>query len=184
MIYQVRRGALTRASTWRLEDGVLIEEGARSGRYALSSLKRARLAQGADRLAPGARILMLSFGRRRVFIGSSSYAGLTHRIDQTETFAPFVRAVLAQAATAAPKARYALSGDLRLGVYGGVLAILGAGLVLTLAATLAAGQVRLGVDLAARMSFALILMLTPLPWLDRLGRRTFDPRAVPDELLS
>jgi len=184
VIYQVRRGALTRASTWRLEDGVLIEDGARSGRYPLAGLKRARLAQGADRLAPGERILMLSFGRRRIVIGSSSYAGLTHRVDQTETFAPFVRAVLSQAAEAAPKARYTLAGDLRLGIYGGVLAILGAGLVLTLAATLAAGEVPLGVNLAARMSFVLILMLTPLPWLDRLGRKSFDPRAIPDEVLS
>jgi len=180
VIYEVRRGALTRPTTWRLEDDALVEDGLRARRYGLTDLKLARLTTGAGRFADGEQVLALTFGRRRIAIGSMSYAGLGRRNDQTGAFTPFIRALLASAAVQAPGARFRTAGNVRLGVYGGVLAILGAGLVLVLFATLAAGQYRLGADLGARLSFALIVLLTPLPWIRSIGGKAFDPLRMDD----
>jgi hypothetical protein len=47
--------------------------------------------------------------------------------------------------------------------------------------SLTAGMVAVGVDMAARMSFVLILMFAALPWLNRGA--TFDPHDPPTDLL-
>jgi hypothetical protein len=179
VIYEVRRGPLSKPTTFRLEEGVLEEDGPRKAHFVLKDLKRAQLIDGADRMAPGEQILALWFGRRRVAISSHSYARFGLRTDQSETFTPFVQAVLAQAAVAAPNAAFLLSDRPAAGIYGGVLAILAGGVILVLVATLVSGQPALGADLSSRLVFGLLLMLCPLPWLSGWRRRTFDPKAPP-----
>ena len=179
MIYEVRRGALGKPTIFRLEDGVLSEDGPRKAHFTLKDLRRAQLVNGADRMAPGEQILVLGFRRRRVAISSHSYARFGLRVDQSDTFTPFAQAVLAQAAQAAPKAAFMLSDRPAAGIYGGVLAILAGGVILVLVATVASGQPALGADLSSRLVFGLLLLLCPLPWLSAWRRRSFDPKAPP-----
>lgn len=179
MIYEIRRGALGKSTIFRLEDGVLIEDGPRRTQFALKDLKRAQLTTGADRFAPGEQILILWFRRRRLAISSHGYARFGLRADQSVAFTPFAQALLAEAAEAAPKAAFVLSDRPAAGIYGGVLAILAGGVILVLVATIASGQPALGADLASRLIFVFLLLLCPLPWLSTWRRRTFDPKAPP-----
>lgn len=172
MNYEVRRAPMAPVIRWRLEDGVLIEEARREKRHDLSRLTRVRIGPGAQ--PRGEKVLALNFGRKTVAVTSHSWSGRGWT-DQSEIFEPFVRAVLAEAGRQAPDAKYLRIAGRLDGVYGGVLAILAVGVILAFAATFLTGHVGLGVDMTARMAFALILALIPLPWLNGLGRQTFDP---------
>jgi hypothetical protein len=179
LIYQARRGPLGKPTTWRLENGALVIEGPRAARFELSKLRRVALTDGKSRLAPGERVLSLGFQRRRLVISSHGYGRLGMREDNSAAFIPFARAVIEGAAAAAPGAKFQTSETAALGVYGAVLALTAAGLALTLLATFAVGQYALGLDLGARLAFALILLAAPLPWLKGWRGVAFDPAAPP-----
>jgi hypothetical protein len=175
LIYETRRAPIGKPTVWRLEDGVLTEEGPRAGRYVLADLKSVRLSQ-----APGGeRRLLLSLGRRKVLVSSHGYRGLGLRADEGAAFDLFARALLANASAAAPTARFRQAGRAGLGLYGGIFLILLAGFILVVAATVMAGQIALGLDIAARIAFVLILMTVPLPWLRGWREQAFDPLAPP-----
>lgn len=62
------------------------------------------------------------------------------------------------------------------------MGLLGIGAAVLLVASISAGAASLGIALAARLVFLLILMLAALPWL-RGKTATLDPRAIPRSLL-
>jgi hypothetical protein len=179
LIYEVRRGPIGKATIFRLEDGALTEEGPRSGRYVLASLKAARLARLSGRFTDNERRLTLTFGRRLVAISSHGYRGFGLRADQGAAFDDFARGLLAAGQAAAPGARFRLAGQSGLGLYGGIVALLAVSFLLVLGATLLTGQFALGLDLSVRISFVLILLLTPLPWLRGWREQAFDPLSPP-----
>ena len=157
---------------------MLVERrGTKETRRPLSALRSLRLSARPRRNA------LLVFPRAAVLIPSQSWRGPGGFDDQAAGFAAFVRAVAAAAAEAAPAARF-LSGapQVRSGLVS-LMLLLGAGAAMLLAFALMADFADFGVALAARLVFVLFLAWAALPWVDRRAG-TFDPRAVPPELLG
>jgi len=167
-------------TVWTLKDGTLVEtRGVRVRGFPLSALTRFRLAaapSGGHR-----RVLQLSFGRARVVIIAQSYAGPGRVEDRLTGFSAFVRTLAHQAADAAPAARFDLARIEARPALTWVAGLLAIGVAALLLSSLGAGMAGVGVDMAARMSFVLILLLAALPWLSRGDG--FDPRDPPRDLL-
>jgi hypothetical protein len=99
------------------------------------------------------------------------------------TYAPFIRALAASLADMRPPARFTVPALATQGTVIGVAVLLGAGALMLALFALAAGQLDIGLALAARLGFVAILALAVLPWLDR-ETGVFDPRNVPAGLLG
>ncbi|MBU4436128.1 MAG: hypothetical protein KKC14_17150 [Alphaproteobacteria bacterium] len=167
-------------TVWTLRDGTLVEtRGLKVRGFPLSALTRFRLAaapKGGRR-----RVLQLSFGRETMVIIAQSYVGPGRAEDRLDGFSAFVRALARQAADAAPRAQFALARIEARPALTWVAGFLGVGVVALLASSVSAGMAGVGVDMAARMGFVLILLLAALPWLSRGD--AFDPRDPPRDLL-
>ena len=167
-------------TSWRLEDGVLIEQrGKRERRVALSTVRRLHLTPARGRLAAGA-ILGLPRGQLAVYSGQ---ALSLKPAPAPETFAPFVAALARAVAQASPTARFTVPAMATMGTVIGAAAMLGAGALAVGGFAAIAGQLDIGLALAARMGFVAILALALVPWLDRQAGR-FDPLAIPTGLLG
>ncbi len=167
-------------TTWRLEDGVLIEQrGKAERRVALNTVRRLHLTPARGRLAAGA-ILGLPRGQLGVYSGQA----LSLRpAPAPESYAPFVAALARAVAQASPTARFTIPAMATMGTVIGAALLLGGGaLAIALFATLA-GQLDIGLTLGSHMAFVAILTLALVPWLDRQAGR-FDPMAIPAGLLG
>jgi hypothetical protein len=167
-------------TVWTLSDDSLIETGGkRERRLLLKDLRTVRFAG-----LPGSprRAVVLQFARGRCVIASHSWRGPGRFDDRTDTYSPFVRTLVAQAADHAPRARFATAG-LEIGeAFLWTIGLLGIGAVVLLVTSISAGAASLGIALAARLVFVLILMLAAQPWLaGRTG--ALDPAALPGDLL-
>jgi len=128
------------------------------------------------------RAVVLQFARGRCVISSHSWRGPGRFDDRTDTYSPFVRALVAQAAESSPRARFATAG-LEVGeAFLWTIGLLGIGAVVLLVTSISAGAATLGIALAARLVFVLILMLAALPWF-RGRSGALDPAALPEDLL-
>lgn len=167
-------------TVWTLTDGTLVEtRGQRVRGFPLAALTRFRLAappKGGRR-----RVLQLSFGRARMVIIAQSYAGPGRVEDRLDSFSAFARQVARQAADAAPRARFTLARIEARPALTSVIGLLALGTAAVLASSLGAGMAAVGVDMAARMAFVLILLLAVMPWLSQGD--AFDPRDPPRDLL-
>ncbi len=167
-------------TVWAVKDGTLVEtRGLRVRGFALDALTQYRLAaapRGGRR-----RVLQLRFGHATVIITSQSYVAPGRTQDRLDSFSAFARLVSRQAAEAAPAARFTLARIEARPAVTWVAGFLGLGVVAILASSLSAGMAAVGIDMAARMAFALILLLAVLPWLSRGD--AFDPRDPPRDLL-
>lgn len=184
MIYSQRRTPFEAPVEWRLDGDALIRRGKATRSFPLQTLRSARLIASRRRQGPRTLTLRLGFRTGTAVIGSHGFGAGFAYADQTAAFAPFVRALLARAGAEAPDARYEIGSDRAGGVFVGAGAVLGAGLALVLLAAITAGQFTLGLEMAARLAFVLILMVAVWPWLAGLSVRRFDPAAPPLELLS
>jgi hypothetical protein len=159
LTYSARLSPWQAETVWSLEDGEVVERrGARERRLALTDLVSLR--------ATATGIVLRFRRRRQVQAPSMSYGGL-RPVDQAASFAPFLAGVLEAAQTAAPRARV-LASLAPLGepvIW--TMALMGAGAAALLLFAATAGEWALGVTLAARMIFVLILAGAILPWLDR-----------------
>jgi hypothetical protein len=177
--YSARTAPFQPETVWALEDGALVEtRGTRVRRLPLAGLTRFRLAapeKGARR-----RLLALKFGRERVYIGSQSYKAPGVFEDRLADFSPFARELAAVAAEASG-ARFTLARIEARPALTGVIGLLSVGALVVLIASLSAGMAAVGVDMAARMAFVLILLLAVLPWLSKGD--AFDPFDPPRDLL-
>ena len=155
------------------------QAGPRERRWNLADLRLFRLAG-----LPGGprRAVVLQFAKGRCVIASHSWIGPGRFDDRMETFSPLVKGIAATAADLTPRAHFTTAG-LELGeAFVWTMGLLGAGTVVLLISSISAGAASLGIALAARLLFVLILMLATLPWLK--GRTaTLDPRAIPRALL-
>lgn len=167
-------------TVWALKDGTLLEtRGVQVRGFPLSALTQYRLAaapHGGHR-----RVLQLSFGRARVVIIGQSYVGPGRTEDRLVSFSAFARTLSAQAAEAAPAARFSLARIEARPALTWVAGFLAIGVIALLLSSLSAGMAGVGIDMAARMSFVLILLLASLPWLSQGD--AFDPRDPPRDLL-
>lgn len=179
----IRHGArlspLQPETVWTLEPGVLVEtRGKAQRRLPLASLTRYRLAVGKDGRQ---RSLLLTFGRRRILIVSQSYQGPGRFEDRLSTFSTLARAVAAVGADLSPKARFGVARLEARAALTGMIALTALGAVATLAFSLSAGMAAVGIDMAARMVFSLLLLMAALPWIG--AGRAFDPHDPPADLL-
>lgn len=101
--------------------------------------------------------------------------------DHTDSYSPLVRALAARLADLAPGARVAAAGLDGQGGMSWTIGLLGAGVVALLVFSLMAGTAGLGVSLAARLLFALILIFAVTPWL-KPRVAGLDPRDLPRAL--
>lgn len=167
-------------TVWTLEAGVLTEtRGKVERRFPLSRLTRYSLA--VDKTGGRRRSLLLTFGRRRLSIASQSYLGPGQFEDRLTSFSTLARAIAAVGADLAPRARFGLARFEARAALTWVMALTAFGAAAMLLFSLTAGMASVGVDMAARMSFVLILMFAVLPWLNR--GTPFDPHDPPSDLL-
>lgn len=167
-------------TVWTLEAGALVEtRGQVQRRFPLSSLTRYSLATAKD--GGRRRSLLLTFGRRRVSIASQSYVGPGQFEDRLAGFSTLARAVAAVGADLAPRAKFGLARFDAPTALTWVMGLTAFGAAAMLLFSLTAGMAAVGVDMAARMSFVLILMFAGLPWLNRAA--PFDPHDPPSDLL-
>jgi hypothetical protein len=185
--YAVRQGAFRKETTWSLTEGALVESQAGRGErvWPFSALRQIRIAPGANRYVPGEVVMRMVFYRRRAIdIGSHSFRGVARYEDRSRVFAAWVRSVCAEAARTAPGARFEAGAAWTGGVFLGAAVLLGIGVAALLAVSLSTGANLLGLDLAARLSFGLLLMIAIQPWLSAAGSRRFDPLAIPADVLA
>lgn len=112
---------------------------------------------------------------------SHSWSGPGRFEDRTESFGLFVRALAARLADAAPAARIAAVGQSALGGVTWTVGLLGAGVAALLVFSLLSDTAGLGVSLAARLLFALIMIFALTPWL-KPPPPALDPRDLPRSL--
>jgi hypothetical protein len=87
-------------------------------------------------------------------------------------------------ARAAPHVRFETDGGRLAGLLVIAASLLGAGAgAMALAATMA-GLAPLGLDLAARLGFLLILVFAVTPWIGQAAPRVLDPGDLPHALLT
>lgn len=167
-------------TVWTLDAGTLTEtRGKIVRRFPLSSLTRYRLAAATD--GSRRRVLTLSFGRAKVVMTAQSYAGPGRFEDRLASFATLARALAAVGADLSPRARFGVARLRARTALTWVMGLLGLGIAAMLLFSLTAGMAGVGIDMAARMAFVLILMLAVLPWLSRGA--DFDPHDPPADLL-
>jgi len=128
------------------------------------------------------RAAALQFARGRCVIVSHSWKGPGRFEDRMDSFSPLVRSIAETAADLAPRARFATAG-LEVGeAFIWTIGLLGIGAAVLIVLSIGMGATSLGVALASRLLFVLILMLAVLPWL-KGGAASLDPRAIPRALL-
>jgi len=125
----------------------------------------------------------LRFPRGRTLIISHSWAGPGQFEDRTASFAAFVRALGRQAADSAPDARFGATGVAMQDAFLWTGGLLGGGALALVLFAISAGAADMGIAMAARLVFLLILMFAVTPWLRPASPR-LDPRDLPSGLLG
>jgi hypothetical protein len=167
-------------TVWTLEAGTLVEtRGKAERRFPLTGLTRYRLTAAPN--GGRQRSLLVTFGKRRLVIVSQSYIAPGRFEDRLSSFSTLARALAAVGADLAPRARFGLARLEVRAAFTWVMGLLGFGAAATLIFSLTAGMAAVGLDMAARMSFVLILMVAALPWMGRGA--AFDPHDPPSDLL-
>lgn len=164
---------------WRLDGDILIETtGKRERRWTLAAARSLTLAPPGN---GGRCAAWLSFPRGRVTLVSHSWSGLGRFEDRTDSFGLFVRTLAARLAEVAPGARVAAAGQGGLDGITWIIGLLGAGVAALLVFSLLSDTAGLGVSLAARLLFALIMIFAVTPWL-KPRPPALDPRDLPRSL--
>ncbi|MDO9245283.1 MAG: hypothetical protein Q7U11_02275 [Phenylobacterium sp.] len=157
--HSARLSPLQGETVWTLEGDVITQtRGRQARRFELAKLKSLQSAQG------GA---VLTFARGRLTIPAMSYTRGLRPENRAESFAGFVGAVAAAAAVTTPGARFRNAGAPLAEPLTWMMGLLAAGAVMLLLFAATAGAWTLGVALAARLVFVLILAAGVLPWLNR-----------------
>lgn len=155
--HAARLSPLQAPTVWTLERAEIVErKGARERRFALSQLHR---------VSRTSRSATLQFQRRRLTIPAFSYGDHLRPEDHTATFDAFM-AALAQAAPATRLGKPSANGEAVLWIMG----MMAVGAIAILLAAGLAGAWLLGVALACRLVFVVILGAAVLPWLHRKPR--------------
>lgn len=132
--------------------------------------------------AGGRHAVWLGFAGGRTMIASHSWAGPGRFEDRSDSFSPLVRALAARAADLAPAARFTTTGLNSDGAMTWAVGLLGVGVAVLLVFSLTAGAAGLGVSLASRLLFVLIMIFAVTPWLQPRAPK-LDPRDLPRALI-
>jgi hypothetical protein len=162
--------------TFSLENEVLARASGRGQKqWALAHLQRFTIGVRKSPYAAPIRFVRLRFKRQVVTIACGP---------KSEDYAAFVCALARAAARAAPHVRFEAEGGRLAGLLVMTSALLGAGAAAMAVAAVMAGLAPLGLDLAARLSFLLMLVFAITPWIGRAAPRSLDPNALPQALLN
>ncbi len=162
--------------TFSLMDGAVARSRGRAHKqWPLARLRRFTLGVRRSPYAAPIRFVRLNFGREVLTIACGP---------QAEGYAAFVRALAGAAARSAPHVRFEAEGGRLAGLLVMCAALLGAGAAAMASAAVMAGLAPLGLDLAARLGFLLILVFAITPWIGRAAPRALDPNALPKALLD
>lgn len=160
--HSARLSPLQGETVWTLDGDAIIEtRGRRARRFELARLKSLQSAEG------GA---VLTFARGRLTIPAMSYTRGLRPENRAASFAAFVGAVAAAAAVTTPGARFRNAGAPMAEPLIWMIGLLGGGALMLLLFAATAGAWTLGVALAARLVFVMILATGALPWLNRSTR--------------
>lgn len=160
--YSARLSPLQAETHWSLEGQVLVQRrGSREQRFDLARLKALRAAGGG---------VILAFGLPRLTIPAQSYGEALRPVDQSESFHAFMVEVARIAAIAAPNVvtQGTSRGPTEALVW--IIGLIGGGALALLVISASVGAWALGLALAARMIFVMILAFAVLPWLRRSAR--------------
>lgn len=161
-VHRARISPLLPPTEWTLENGELVERrGARVRRFPLSGLRRLSIADGLARA---------DFARGRARIPARSFVSGVRLERHDDTFIALTEALAAQATDAAPQVRLGQTRPQAGEMVVWTIALCGAGAVAVIGAAGLIGAWALGLALAARLVFVLILAAAALPWIER-GRR-------------
>lgn len=150
--YAIRLSPLQAETTWTLDKSQIVERrGARERRFALTELR------GVTRARRGA---VLQFRRRRLTIPAMSYGQDLRTHDRGQDFDAFLAAI-----DAAAPGRTLIPRSPQAEALLWVMALMGIGALALLLASGLAGAWLLGVALACRLIFVVILGAAVLPWL-------------------
>ena len=160
--HSARLSPLQGETVWTLDGEILTKtRGRRTRRFELAKLKSLQSAEG------GA---ILTFARGRLTIPAMSYTRGLRPENRAASFAAFVGAVAAAAAVTTPGARFRNAGAPLAEPLIWMIGLLGGGALMLLLFAATAGAWTLGVALAARLVFVMILAAGALPWLNRSPR--------------
>ncbi|CAN5903632.1 hypothetical protein BH11PSE1_BH11PSE1_29150 [soil metagenome] len=160
--HSARLSPLQGETVWSLEgDAIIQTRGRRVQRFELAKLKSLQSAEG------GA---VLTFARGRLTIPAMSYTRGLRPENRAASFSTFIGAVAGAAAVTTPGARFRNAGSPVAEPLIWMMGLLGAGALVLLLFAATAGAWSLGVALAARLVFVMILAAGALPWLNRSVR--------------
>ena len=161
-VHRARISPLLPPTEWTLAEGELVERrGARIRRFPLADLRRLTIADGLARA---------DFARGRMRIPARSFASGMRVERHDDTFLALTDALAAQGAGAAPQVRLGQARPQAAEMVVWTIVLCGAGAVAVIGAAGLIGAWALGLALAARLVFVLILAAAALPWIER-GRR-------------
>lgn len=163
-VHRARISPLLPVTEWTLANGQLIERrGARERRFPLSDLRRLSVTGGLARA---------DFARGRVRIPARSFGRGGRLEDHGETFVALTEALAAESAAYVPRLRLGQAQPPSADMVVWTIALCGAGALAVMASAAMIGAWALGLALAARLVFVLILAAAVLPW---IGRREITP---------
>ena len=159
-----------------VEDGVLVRvTGRKRSNWPLAGLRRFTLGVRRSPYTKPLRFVRLRFGgREQIIVCGPEAAG----------YAAFVSALAQAAVRAAPQVRIEAERGRLAGVLVMSAALLAAGAAALAVAAVMAGLAPLGLDLAARLSFLLIMVFAVTPWISRTAPTALDPNDLPRRLLN
>ncbi len=161
-----------RPESFRLEENTLVRiVGRRQMRWPLSHLREITLGVRRSPYTPPIRFARLRLGGHVQVIACGP---------KVQGYGAFVTAL----ARAAPHAPIRTEGGRLAGLLIMSAALLGAGAGALALAAVMAGLAPLGLDLAARLSFLLILVFAVTPWIGRTAPLALDADALPEHLLN
>jgi len=179
--YSVRRHAFEKERRWNVDDtGLAWQSEDASGRLDFAAIAAIRLQYGATR-ADFVRYNCHVTGHSGAYtIVSTHFDSLGNFSDRRETYAPFVRALIARAAAANPRCRF--QAGVSPAQFWLTVVLLFVSLVILAIAALSLGVPALWY---LYLKIAVIIVLLPVAflWIKRNRPRRFDPNAIPADAL-
>ncbi|MDP3489473.1 MAG: hypothetical protein Q8R71_04995 [Phenylobacterium sp.] len=158
-VHRARISPLLPITEWTLVEGELTERrGVRVRRFPLSELRRLSITEGLARA---------DFARGRVRIPARSFGRGGRLDDHGPTFVQLTEALASESAAYAPQLRLGRPQRQAAEMLVWTIVLCGSGALAVMAAAAMIGAWALGLALAARLIFVLILTAAALPWIDR-----------------
>ncbi len=179
--YSVRRHAFEKERRWSVDDtGLAWQAEDASGRLDYADIASIRLDYGATR-ADFARFRCHVTGRTGAYtIVSTHFDGPASFSDRRDTYAPFVRALVARTAAANPQCRF--HAGVGPAQFWGTVLFLFTALVIVAVAALSLGIPPLWY-LYLKIAVLIVLLPVAFVWIKRNRPRRFQPSAIPADIL-